>query len=205
MTDMGYVSMVLDMQITTDREAKTLTISQTHYAKSVLARLGMAECNPVRTTGASAELFLKQPDTMLLDSTGIQPYQAITGALMLLRYFDITYAVNQLLRAINEPSKFHMTSAKHLVLYIREIWAWQSRTGHGVSKRRGNAMRAGEATLATQVNLRLLVHAGWRTTELQDCASKRDGAVDSGGETHLSGTRNQGGDVSIKHNGRVDI
>ena len=205
MTGMGYVSMVLDMQITADREAKTLTISQTHYAKSVLARLGMAECNPVRTTGASAELFLKQPDTMLLDPTGIQPYQAITGALVLLRYFDITYAVNQLLRAINEPSKLHMTSAKHLVLYIREIWAWQSRTIHGVSKRRGIAMRAGETTLATASQPPATCPCWLEDTELQDCAPKCDGAVDSGGETHLSGARNQGGDVCIKHNGRVDI
>ena len=85
----------------------------------------MAQCDPVRTMGASAELFLKQPDTMLLDSTGIQPYQAITRSLMLLRYFDITYAVNQPLPAINEPSRLYMTSAKHLELYIMEIWAWQ--------------------------------------------------------------------------------
>ena len=78
------VSMVQGMQITRDRGAKTLTISQEHYAKSVLARLGMAEYNPVRTTGAEAESSLKQPDTMLLDSSGIQPIQAITGSLMFL-------------------------------------------------------------------------------------------------------------------------
>ena len=59
MTDMGDVSMVLGMQITRDREAKTLTISQDHYTKSVLARFGMGECNPVHKTGAGAELFLK--------------------------------------------------------------------------------------------------------------------------------------------------
>ena len=72
MNDIGDVSMVLGMQIIRDREAKTLTISQEHYTKSVLARVGMAECNPVHTTGAGAESSLKQPDTMLLDSTGIQ-------------------------------------------------------------------------------------------------------------------------------------
>ena len=42
-----------------------------------------------------------------------------------------------------------------------------------------------------QVNLRLLVDADWKTTELQDCAPERDGAVDSGGATHLNGTRKQ--------------
>ena len=83
-SDKGDVSMVLGIQITGDREAKTLTISQEHYAKSVLARFAVAEFNPAHTTGAGAELSLKQPETMLLDSTGIQLYQAITGSLMFL-------------------------------------------------------------------------------------------------------------------------
>ena len=122
MTDMGDVSMVLGMQITRDREAKALTISQAHYAKSVLARSGMAGCNPVHTTGAGAELSLKQPGTMLLDSTGIQLYQTITESLMFLSQctrYDITYAVNQLARAMSKPSKLHMTLAKHLLRYLK--------------------------------------------------------------------------------------
>ena len=84
MSDLGDISLMLAMQLTRDREAKTLTISQEHYTRSVLARFGMAEYNPVHTTGAGAEVFLKQPDTMLLDATGIQLYQAITGSLSFL-------------------------------------------------------------------------------------------------------------------------
>ena len=57
MTDMGDVSMVPGIQIIKDREAKTLTISKEHYAKSVLARFGMAECSSVHTTGAGAEVI----------------------------------------------------------------------------------------------------------------------------------------------------
>ena len=66
-------------------------------------------------------------------------------------------------------------------------------------------MRAGETILTWQVNLGLLVHADWRTTELQDFAPERDGAVDSRGGTHLSCTRNEVGDVSIQHDGRDGI
>ena len=79
MTDMGDISMVVDMQIARNREDKTLTISQEHYAKSVLARFGMAESNPVPTTIAGAELSVKQQVTMLLDSTGIQRYRPSRG------------------------------------------------------------------------------------------------------------------------------
>ena len=65
----------------------------------------------------------------------------------------------------------------------------------------GIAMRAGKQPRQRQVNLRPLVDAGWSTTELQDCAPERDGADNSGGGTHLNGTRKQGGGVSIQHDG----
>ena len=51
MTDMGDVSPVLGMQITRDREKKTLTISQEEYTKSILERFGMANCKSVGTPG----------------------------------------------------------------------------------------------------------------------------------------------------------
>ena len=44
MTDMGDVSLVLGMQVTRDRQGKTLTISQENYTKSILERFGMADC-----------------------------------------------------------------------------------------------------------------------------------------------------------------
>ena len=57
MTDMGDVLLALGVQITRDREAVTLTISQEHCTKSILARLGMAVCNPMHATVSGAELL----------------------------------------------------------------------------------------------------------------------------------------------------
>ena len=122
MTDMGDVSLVLGMQITRDREAGTLTISQEHYTKSILVRFGMAGCNPVHTTGAGAELSIDQPDDLLLDPTGTELYQSITGSLMFLSQCtrcDITYSVNQFARAMSKPPKLRMTAAKHLLRYLK--------------------------------------------------------------------------------------
>ena len=93
------VSMVLGIRIRRDREAKTLTISQAHYARSVPERFGKAKYNPVHTTEQEWSISHKQPDTMLLESTDIQLYQAITGSLMILSHctrYDITFAVKQL-------------------------------------------------------------------------------------------------------------
>ena len=57
MTDMGDVSMVLGMQITRDREAKTLIISQEQYDRSVPARFDIAKYNPVHTTEQERSFF----------------------------------------------------------------------------------------------------------------------------------------------------
>ena len=74
MIDMGYVSLGLGMKIPIDRGAETLTIRHEHYTKSVLARFGMAGCNPVHTTGAGAELSIDQPDDLLRYPTGTELY-----------------------------------------------------------------------------------------------------------------------------------
>ena len=55
MNDMGDVSLVLGMQITRDREKKTLTISQEEYPKSILERFGMANRKPVGTLGFGSD------------------------------------------------------------------------------------------------------------------------------------------------------
>ena len=110
------------MQTTRDREARTLTISREHYTRSILPRLGMAGCNPVHRTGAGAGLSIHQPDDLLLDPTGTELYQSITGSLMFLSQctcYDITYSVNQFARAMSKPSKLHITAAKHFLRYLK--------------------------------------------------------------------------------------
>ena len=101
-----------------DREGGTPTISQEHYTKSILARFGMAGCNPVHMTEAVAEFSLEQPYDTLLDPTGTELCQSATRPLIFLSQrtrYDITYAVNQLARAMSKPSKLHMTAAKRLL------------------------------------------------------------------------------------------
>ena len=44
-----------------------------------------------------------------------------------------------------------------------------------------------------KVNFRLFLHDGWRTTQLQDLASKRDNEISHGVGGHLNGTCERGG------------
>ena len=82
----------------------------------------MAGCNPVHTTGAGTKRSTGQRDDLVLNSTGTELYQSITGSLMFLiqcTRYDITYAVNQLARAIRKPSNIDMTAAKHILRYLK--------------------------------------------------------------------------------------
>ena len=64
--DLGDVLLVLGMQVTRDRQGKTLTISQENYTKSILERFGMADCKPSSTPGFGSEISTKQPAGTLL-------------------------------------------------------------------------------------------------------------------------------------------
>ena len=59
MTDMGEVSRILGMAVNRDYDAGTLTITQKDYAKNILKRFGMLDCNPVHTAGYGPELSNK--------------------------------------------------------------------------------------------------------------------------------------------------
>ena len=105
---MGDVSLVLGMQVTRDRKKGTLTISQVHYTKSVLETNGMGECKPVYTVGVGPELSINQGEGNPLTKADAQRYQSNVDSVMYLAQvsrYDILYSVNQLVRAMLNPSK----------------------------------------------------------------------------------------------------
>ena len=121
MTDMGDVSLVLGMQVTRDRQQKTITISQENYTRSILEKFGMADCKPVSTPGFGQELSTNQPEQTLLNEEETQRFQAITGSVMYLAQitrYDVMHSTCQLARAMSKPSKVHMGAAKHLLRYL---------------------------------------------------------------------------------------
>ena len=93
--------------------------------------------------------------------------------------YDTIYAVNQTARAMSKPSKLRMAAAKNLLLYPKVNMPLVMTCKTGCFEFSGYQ------------------DASWGTTELQDCAPERDGAVYSGGGALLNGTRKQGGGVSI--------
>ena len=121
MTNMGYVSKVLGMIVTRDREEGTITINQKNYTEDIVQRYGMWGCHPAYTPGVGLELSLDQPVENLLYEGGKRRCRSITGGTMYLAQvcrYDILYTVNQLARAMPKPSKAHMGAAKHLLRYL---------------------------------------------------------------------------------------
>ena len=107
MSDMGDVSRVLGMQVSRDSQAGSLTITQDDYTRGLLVKYGMQDCRPIGTPGYGKELFLVQPEERLLGDEAKRRLQAIVGSTMYLSRvtrYDISYAVNQLARAISKPS-----------------------------------------------------------------------------------------------------
>ena len=89
--------------------------------KSLLERYGIGNCNPAYTPGVGKGLSVDQPEENILNKEDKQRFQAIMGSVMYLGQvtrYDIGYTINQLARAMSEPSKAHMAAAKHLLRYL---------------------------------------------------------------------------------------
>ena len=101
------------MQVTRDRQNKTLTISQENYTKSDLEKFGMANCKSSSTPGYAPGFSTKQAVDTLLNRKR-RNGQAITGSVMYLAQitrYNIMYSTCQLARAMSRPSKVHMDAA----------------------------------------------------------------------------------------------
>ena len=64
---MGDVSLVLEMQVSRNRDQRTLTITQEDYTNSLLDKFGMGTCKPLSTPGFGPELSVTQPEDTLFN------------------------------------------------------------------------------------------------------------------------------------------
>ena len=119
MTDLGETTTYLGLEVSRDRTNKTMTLCQSRYITSVVARFGMAGCNAVTTP--------LPPSSQLVPFEGIaststrSAYQQIIGSLMyaaIVSRPDLAYAVNSLARYAANPAPEHLTAAKHVLRYL---------------------------------------------------------------------------------------
>lgn len=98
-----------------------ITVSQGTYARKLLAKFGMADCNPVKTPcdQRASYLHLRTETESPTDSA---LYRSMTSSIMHLAIWtrpDISWITNKLCQFNKDPSELHMAAAKHLLRYIQ--------------------------------------------------------------------------------------
>ncbi|KAG8927105.1 hypothetical protein FRC01_008017 [Tulasnella sp. 417] len=120
MTDLGEISQYLGIRITRDRKNKNMWLDQHKFIKDVLERFGMTNCKSVKTPfETNLKLFKSEEE---VNPTRRELYMSIVGSLQYLANGtrpDIAYATNKLAQFSVNPSEEHITTAKHVLRYLK--------------------------------------------------------------------------------------
>jgi hypothetical protein len=118
-TDKGEVRFHLGMEITRDRAARTLRLTQTKYTAQLQERYGMEAAHP-RAVPMSTSSRLKKDEGEPLDPR-VSRYAKLVGGLLFLAVNtrpDISFAVGVLTRFMGAPTLVHWHAAKDVLRYL---------------------------------------------------------------------------------------
>lgn len=116
MKDLGPLSYFLGISVT--RQAGGLFLSQSTYARDIIARAGMASCKPSATPVDTKQKLSSSSGTPYDDPT---LYRSLAGALQYLTFTrpDISYAVQQVCLHMHAPQTEHMLALKRILRYVQ--------------------------------------------------------------------------------------
>ncbi|KAL5734170.1 hypothetical protein ACOSP7_032031 [Xanthoceras sorbifolium] len=117
MTDIDLMAHFLGIEVVQSK--KGIFISQSTYAKEILKRFGMEECNPI-TTPVETGLELRKNERGDVDSTYFKSLVGSLGYLTCTRP-DILYGVGLVNRHMETPDQSHLNAAKRILRYIKGI------------------------------------------------------------------------------------
>ena len=124
MTSQGTPTWVLGLGIDYDLERGVARLSQKAYVQSMIVKYNMSDCNPAKTPAATERLIAAHaplPKQEAADMKNI-PYRNLVGTLMYAMVCtrpDIAFAVIQVAKFSNNPSKKHWTAAKRILRYLK--------------------------------------------------------------------------------------
>lgn len=116
MTDLGEMSYFLGMEV--EQKNGDIFICQRKYAKEILKKYNMEDCNGMETPMCQKEKLCKDDGTEQVDEA---LYRSLIGCLMYLTATrpDILYAVNVLSRFMNCAKESHFKAAKRVLRYVK--------------------------------------------------------------------------------------
>lgn len=115
MSDLGLLSFYLGIEV--KQGSKSITLGQAAYARKLLEKAGMGNCNSCCTPMEVRLQLSRQGTSEEVDST---MYRSLVGSLRYLVHTrpDITYAVGYVSRFMEKPRQEHLAAVKHLLRYI---------------------------------------------------------------------------------------
>ena len=126
MEDLGEVRYILGIEIVRDRQARTITITQSSYITSVVAKhLANAESadRPMSTHMATEARHVKAPAEHQASSHAIKAYQSATGSIMfamLCTRPDIAFSVAVLSKYAHNPTPTHHEGVIRVLQYLKD-------------------------------------------------------------------------------------
>jgi hypothetical protein len=118
-TDLGEPKKIVGIEITRDRQNRSVQLSQTKYIESILQKQGLQSCNPVGMP-LDPKIMLEKEET---DQEGNRSngYASLVGSLMYLAVAtrpDIAYAIQRLSTFTANPGLAHWVAAKRVLRYL---------------------------------------------------------------------------------------
>ena len=124
LTDLGPVHWLLGIKVTRNRAARAISLSQSSYIDSILARFSLSDASPYQTPMAPSASYSKRdgasnaPDAAHMRKI---PYREAIGSLMYASVAtrpDITFAVSTLSQFLNNPGEAHWEAVKRVFRYL---------------------------------------------------------------------------------------
>lgn len=116
MTDLGKLSYYLGMEV--KQGVGFIELKQAAYARKILEKAGMAECNPVKYPMDPKESLTKDEHGEAVDPT---KFKSVVGGLRYLVHTrpDIAFSVGMISRFMERPTVLHQNAAKRIMRYIK--------------------------------------------------------------------------------------
>lgn len=147
MSDLGKLAYYLGIEV--DQKKDCIELKQTSYAKKVLEKAGMLDCNPTRYPMEPKSQLSKDESGRAVNST---QYKSMVGGLRYLVHTrpDIAFAVGIVSRFMERPTVMHQSAVKRILRYTKGTLHY----GLVYSKGKGNYMLAGysDSDLGGQVD-----------------------------------------------------
>ncbi|CAL8156633.1 unnamed protein product [Prunus armeniaca] len=129
MTDLGKMRYFLGVEVL--QSSKGIHLCQKKYAKDVLDRFGMRECNSVKNPIVPGSKLTREGGGKKVDAT---QFKQLVGSLMYLTATrpDLMYSVCLISRYMADPTEEHLLAAKRVLRYLKgtlELGVFYAREG----------------------------------------------------------------------------